>query len=511
VLEAQPTPGGAVRSGELTGQPGFVHDWFSAFYPLGVASPAIRALDLDRFGLRWRRAPLVVSHPTRDGTCASISQDLDATCASFDAFSPGDGDGWRRLYGLWERVGDDVVDALLGAPFPPLLAGTRIAGKLRRDIMRFLRFAVLPVRRLGQETFAGDGGRRMLAGNALHADLAPEYAGSGIYAWVLCCLAQQWGWPVPEGGAGKLTDALVRRLEAAGGRIELNARVSSVVVRRGRAVGVRVEGGRDVTARRAVLADVAAPPLFLDLVGEEHLPARMLDDLEKFEYDAATFKLDWALDGPIPWSHPEARRAGTLHLAEGVDALTVWGGELARKLVPAHPFMLFGQYSFFDETRSPPGAETAWAYTHVPHDVAGDAGGDGITGTWDERETEAMVERMEAQVEALAPGFRSLIRARHVFTPRTFAEDDENLQGGALNGGTAQIHQQLVFRPTPGTGRPETPVRGLYLASASAHPGGGVHGACGANAARAALRWHAAKRTAVAVGGAGAAAAALRR
>jgi phytoene dehydrogenase-like protein len=511
VLEAQPTPGGAVRSSELTGQPGFVHDWFSAFYPLGVASPAMRALDLERHGLRWRRAPLVVAHPTRDGTSVAISQDIDETAASFERFAPGDGDRWRRLYARWEHVGGDVVDALLGGPFPPLRAAGRMGAKLNRDLLRFLRFGLLPARTLAQEEFRGDGAARMLAGNALHADFAPESAGSGIYAWVLCSLAQQHGWPVPEGGAGSLTAALVRRLEAAGGRVEPGARVESIAVRRGRAIGVRVDGGRDVAARRAVLADVAAPALFLGLLGSDHLPARMLDDLRRFEFDAGTVKVDWALDGPIPWSHPEARRAGTLHLGEGVDGLTVWAGELARKLVPSEPFMLAGQYSMTDPTRQPAGAETAWAYTHVPQRVAGDAGGDGITGAWDERETDAIAARMEAQIEALAPGFQSLVRARHVFTPRTFAESDDNLRGGALNGGTAQIHQQLVFRPTPGSGRPETPVRGLFLASASAHPGGGVHGACGANAARAALKWHAAKRTAVAVGAIGAAGLRLKR
>ncbi|MEA2450216.1 MAG: hypothetical protein QOG63_2148, partial [Thermoleophilaceae bacterium] len=166
--------------------------------------------------------------------------------------------------------------------------------------------------------------------------------------------------------------------------------------------------------------------------------------------------------------------------------------------------------SMTDPTRQPDGRETAWAYTHVPQKIRGDAGDDGITGSWDERETGAMAARMEAQIEALAPGFRSLVRARHVFTPRSFGDEDENLVNGALNGGTAQIHQQLVFRPTSGLGRPETPIRALYLASASAHPGGGVHGACGANAARAAIRWHQAKRTAVAVGAGALAAARLR-
>jgi phytoene dehydrogenase-like protein len=511
VLEAQPVAGGAVRSSELTGRPGFTHDWFSAFYPLGVAGPAMRSLELDRYGLRWRRSPLVVAHPTRDGSCISISRDVDETAESFERFARGDGDRWRELYGLWERVGDDVIGALLGGPFPPVRAGGRLAAALRRDLVRFVRFGLLPARRMAEEWFEGDGAARMLAGNALHADFAPESAGSGIYGWVLASLAQQCGWPVPEGGAGELTAALVRRLEAHGGKVVTGARVNEVVVRRGRAVAVRTADGREVDARRGVLADVAAPELFLSLVGEQHLPPRTVDDLKRFEFDAATVKVDWALDGPIPWVHEDARRAGTLHLAEGIDALTLHSSELARKLVPSHPFLLFGQYSMTDPTRQPDGAETAWAYTHVPQRVRGDAGGDGIGGTWDERETAAMAARIEDQIETLAPGFRDLVRARHVFTPRTFGGHDENLVSGALNGGTAQIHQQLIFRPTAGLGRPETPIRGLYLASASAHPGGGVHGACGANAARAAIKWHQAKRFGVAVGATAATAAALRR
>jgi phytoene dehydrogenase-like protein len=168
--------------------------------------------------------------------------------------------------------------------------------------------------------------------------------------------------------------------------------------------------------------------------------------------------------------------------------LTVHSGELARGLIPSRPFLLLGQYSMVDSSRAPAGCETAWAYTHTPQAPLGDAGPDGLTGSWSSAETEVFVARMEDQVEELAPGFKSLIRARHVFTPRTFPQANENLVGGALNGGTAQLHQQLIWRPATGLGRPETPVRGLYLGSASAHPGGGVHGACGANAARAALK-----------------------
>jgi phytoene dehydrogenase-like protein len=197
-------------------------------------------------------------------------------------------------------------------------------------------------------------------------------------------------------------------------------------------------------------------------------------------------KVDWTLDGPIPWASERARAAGTVHVADGVDALTVHASEMARNLIPADPYLVLGQYGSFDASRAPAGKETAWAYTHVPQKITGDARGE-LTGSWDERESAAFADRVEEQVEQLAPGFRSLIRGRHVFTPRTLEEANRNLVNGALNGGTAQIQQQLVFRPTPSLARPETPVDGLFLGSSSAHPGGGVHGGPGANAAAAAL------------------------
>lgn len=354
------------------------------------------------------------------------------------------------------------------------------------DLWRFLRFSMLPVRRLAEEEFEGAGGGRLLAGNALHADLTPESAAGGMYGWLLCSLGQQLGYPFPEGGAGELTGALVRRLEARGGAVECDSRVTRVLVRGRRAVGVATADGREVDAGRAVVADVGAPALYLDLVERGHLPDRLLGDMRRFQYDNSTVKVDWALDAPVPWAAEEARRAGTVHVTEGMDALTVHAGEMARGLIPGRPFLVFGQYSMGDPTRAPEGRETAWAYTHVPQRIVGDAGGD-LTGSWDERETDAYLRRIEDQVEALAPGFGDLVRGRHVFTPPRMEAADANLSGGAVNGGTAQVHQQVIFRPVSGTGRPETPLKGLFLASASAHPGGGVHGAAGANAARAAL------------------------
>ena len=509
VLEAQPEPGGAVRTRELI-EPGFRNDMFSAFYPLAAFSPVIRELDLERHGLRWRRSPVAAAHPAVDGRCALLSTSLDETAASLDAFAPGDGDAWRELYAYWERVGPRFAEALL-RPFPPVQAGARLVAALGpRGVNEFLRFAILPVRRLAEERFNGEGGGWLLAGNALHADFTPESAGGGLFGWLLTSLGQQLGYPVPEGGAGRLTDALVRRLAAAGGDLQCGRRVAQIIVENGRATGVRTQDGEEVVARRAVLADVGAPALYQELLRDASLPAGVLRNLSRFQYDNATVKVDWTLDAPIPWNADGARRAGTVHVGGDMDAHSDVTGQLVRGLIPARPLLVMGQYSMTDPTRSPAGTETAWAYTHVPQRARGDAGGE-LSGAWDERETEVFTGRMEDEVERLAPGFRALIRGRHVFNPHTMQAADENLVHGAVNGGTAQIHQQLVFRPTPGLGRAETPVRGLYLASASAHPGGGVHGAAGANAARAALNSGRARRAAAGLAAAALAGAALAR
>lgn len=515
VLEANDGPGGAVRTAEVTA-PGFRNDLFSAFYPLGVASPVLRALDLERHGLEWRQAPLVVAHPTPDGPTALLSTDEDTTAASLDRFAAGDGDGWRRLYALWEQVGTELLEALL-RPFPPILPGARLAAALGpARALPFARLALQTVRRLAAEEFRGDGGGLLLAGCALHTDLSPESTGGGLFGWLLGGLGQQVGFPVPAGGAQSLTDALVRRLVERGGRIECGVRVTGIEVRGGRAVAAVGVDGTRYDARRAVLADVGAPALYSHLVAAEHLPGRLLEDVRRFEYGSGTVKVDWALDGPIPWLDPDVGRAGTVHLADSLDELSEMSGQLTRGLLPAQPFLVMGQMTTADPSRSPAGTESAWAYAHVPRETKGDAGGDGLAGTWDEAETGRFVARMEARIERMAPGFGDRILARHVFTPPTFEEADANLVGGDINGGTAQLHQQLVFRPVPGLGRPETPIDRLFLASASAHPGGGVHGACGANAARAAIGRDRRPRRLVAAGaslalGAGAARAVRRR
>jgi phytoene dehydrogenase-like protein len=488
VCEEQPTPGGGVRSGEVTA-PGFVHDLYSAFYPLTPASRYIRPLELESYGLQWRAARGVVAHPHADGRCALLSLDLEETCASLEAFAPGDGDAWRRLFGLWRRAGPHLVGALL-TPLPPLRpAGGLLRALGPRGLVDFARLSLLPARRLAEETFSGEGGGWLLAGNALHADLTPDSSGGGLFGLVLCGLGQQHGYPVAAGGSGAITAALVERLRVHGGELHLETPIERIEVRAGRATAALAADGRRFAAKRAILADCGAPALYLEMLPPEAVPERARQALRRYQYDNSTFKVNWALRAPIPWSAEDARRASTVHVADGMNGLSRATVQLAEQGIPEHPFLVLGQYSMVDASRAPAGAETAWAYTHVPQQPRWDGGGE-LRGEWAGDDTERFADRIEAEVERLAPGFRSLIVERHLQTPLSLEANNRNLVGGAINGGTAQLYQQAIFRPLPGLGRPTTPVRGLYLASSSAHPGGGLHGGPGGNAATTALRQH---------------------
>jgi phytoene dehydrogenase-like protein len=492
VLEEQSEPGGAVRSGQST-VPGFEHDMFSAFYPFAVASPAIQQLQPEQWGVSWRRAPLAVAHPTAEGPTAVLSTDLAETAASLDEFAPGDGAAWKRLYRMWEQIEDPFMDAFT-TPLPPVRSTARLLGRLRLlGTLELARNALIPVRRFADENFDGPGGGLLLAGNALHADMTPEMPGSALFGLILCGIGQHHGFPVPEGGAGRLTGALVRRLIASSGEVRCASRVTQILVRDGRARGVRLDSGEEILARVAVLADVGAPQLYGELLHPRDTPARLVRQLPRFQYDNSTIKVDWALSGPIPWTSEPVRRAGTVHVAESLDFLSQTTGDLERQIIPERPFLILGQYSMTDPSRSPPGTETAWAYTHVPQSVKSDARGE-LSGVWDEAELANYANRIETEIERLAPGFRNLILGRCIYGPRELETSNRNLVGGAINGGTAKFHQQLIFRPLPGTGRPETGIAGLLLASASAHPGGGVHGAPGAIAANVLLRRHRLRR-----------------
>jgi phytoene dehydrogenase-like protein len=475
VLEEQPRAGGAIFS-DRSLHPEFVTDWFSAFYPLGAASPVLSALDLDRCGLRWSHAPAVLAHVLPDDRCALMSRDVTATAASLERFGAGDGAAWIGLVEQFEQMREPFLNALF-TPFPPVRAGLSLArGMGVAELLRFARFALQPVRRAGEELFAGEGGPLLLAGNALHTDLPPEASAGAVYGWLLAMLGQTVGFPVPVGGSSGIVDALITRLRAAGGDVRLGVPVRRLDIVGGKVRGLHTADGERI-ATRTVLADVAAPFLFEQLIGPAHLPARLVDDLERFQWDSPTMKIDWALSAPIPWTAAEARQAGTVHLGADMNGLTRYAADLATRRLPRDPFLLLGQMTTSDPSRSPVGTESAWAYTHVPEGMQYPA--DVVA---------EHVERVESVIEARAPGFISSVIARRVQSPSDLQAADGSLVGGAVGGGTANIHQQLFFRPVPGLGRPETPVDGVYLASSGAHPGGGVHGAPGANAARAALR-----------------------
>ncbi|QBR93309.1 phytoene desaturase family protein [Nocardioides euryhalodurans] len=486
VLEAQEEVGGAVKS-DRSLHADFVHDTFSAFYPLAATSPTIRSFDLEQHGLRWTQAPAVLGHPRPNAPWALLHPDRDATAKLFDEEAPGDGQAWLDLCAEWDRVGEHLVGALL-TPFPPLRHATGLLTRLRSvGGLDFLRTLLEPAVSLGGSRFRGEAPRLLLAGNAAHADIPLDGAGSGLMGLLLSMLGQTVGFPVPVGGAGKLTQALARRIESRGGEIRCSSPVTKVVTRSRTAVGVEVGGETYVAAGRAIIADVLATRLYGDLVAADQLPPRLLRAMQRFRLDAATVKVDWALSSPVPWEVAPLCAPGAVHIADSVSEMAESMSQVAAGAVPAHPFLLAGQMSVADPTRSPAGTEALWAYTHVPQNVTRDAGDSGIRGAWDHTDRERMADRMQARLERFAPGLAQCIVARRVLGPRELEEMNANLQGGSINGGTAQLHQQLVFRPVPGHGRAETPVRGLYLGSASAHPGGGVHGAPGMNAARAAL------------------------
>jgi phytoene dehydrogenase-like protein len=476
VLEAAEHPGGAVRSASDHPAPGYTADLFSAFYPLAAASPVVRGMRLEDHGLRWVHAPAVLAHAMDDGRAVVLSRDLDETAASVEEFGAGDGQAWRRWVALWQEIEQPALDALLH-PFPPVRPALSMARRLgAARALRLARTAVLPARRFAREEFRGEGAALLIAGNAMHTDLTPESAGSAVFGLLLAMLGQRHGFPVPEGGSGALTDALVSRLRDRGGVIRCSAPVTSVVLGASVVEGVELASGDRIRARRAVLADVPAPHLYQSMVGTAAVSPRLRDDLDRFDWDNATVKLNWATSDPIPWRSADVGRAGTVHLGGGFDDLSRCGADLATGTVPARPFVLLGQMTTTDPTRSPAGTEAVWAYAHLPRGAGSSP-----------EAVDDFVRRIEDEVERHAPGFRDTVVARSVQSSADLEAADPSLDGGSLNGGTAAIHQQLVFRPTPGLGRPDTPFPGLFLASASAHPGGGVHGACGANAARAAL------------------------
>jgi phytoene dehydrogenase-like protein len=437
VFEANDTVGGGVRSAELT-LPGFVHDVCSAIHPLAKASPCFAELPLRDHGLELVQPPAPLAHPLDDGSAVLLERSVDDTAAGLGP----DADAYRALMAPLVQRADGLQPFLLGhRPIP------------RRPILA-ARFAIVALRSaVGlADRFKGERAKALLAGLTAHSiqDLyRPPTASFGL---VLALFAHRHGWPLVRGGSQQLADSLASYLRSLGGEIRLGMRVDSV---------------DQLPASKTRMLDVT-PRQLLRLAGHR-LPGRYIRALRRFRYGPGVFKVDWALDGAVPWTAPDCRRAATVHvggtLAEiAASEAAVWRGE-----EPERPFVLAAQQSLFDETRAPDGKHTLWAYCHVPNGSRAD-----------------MTERIEAQIERFAPGFGQLILGRSSRGPAAIERDNENYVGGDINGGVQDL-RQLYTRPVPRLNPYSTPVEGLYLCSSSTPPGGGVHGMCGYWAARSAL------------------------
>jgi phytoene dehydrogenase-like protein len=471
ILDASPHLGGAVATAELT-LPGFRHDIFSAVYPAGAASPVFARMPLARYGLRWVEPPIAMAHPFLDGRAAILARDLNQTVDALDRLTPGDGQAWRAFITPYLKHGAALRQTLLSG-FPPLAGGLRLLAGLRVDgALEFARLLLLSAEASAAERLRGDAVTAWLYGAAMHADVPPWEAGSAIAAFYLLFLGHLVGWPSPEGGAGSLAAALAGYLAHLGGETWPNTAVARVIVVHGRVTGIITEAGKTIHAP-IVIGDLT-PHGLIRLAGHA-LPADYITRLARFRYGPATFKVDWALDRPVPWIAEMVQSAGTVHVGGATTDLTAALMQQRAGILPDHPFLLVGQQSLADPTRAPAGKQTAWAYTHVPKDI-----------NWN-RETERFTERIEAQIERFAPGFRDRILARHIITPPDFTRRNQNLVNGDVGGGSSAL-DQLIFRPIPSLSPYRTPVRGLYLGSASTFPGAGVNGIAGDAAARRALR-----------------------
>jgi phytoene dehydrogenase-like protein len=436
VLEAEEGIGGGTRSGALT-LPGFIHDVCSAVHPMAVVSPFLRTLPLHQHGLEWIYPPYPLAHPFDGGTSAILDHCIESTCQALGV----DGNGYRRLVGplaaQWSLLEEDLLGPIRIPSHPLVMA-------------RFGIKAVQPARLLARLSFKSESARALFAGLAAHSVLPLESWGTSAIGLVLAAVAHVKGWPIPKGGSQRIADALASYLRSLGGDI---------------VTGVRVRSRKDLPPSRIVLCDLS-PRGLLHIAGET-LPTSYCRALAGYRYGPGVFKVDWALRGPIPWTAPQCARAGTVHLGGTMSEIArsereSWSDEIAQR-----PFVLLAQPSLFDPSRAPASCHTAWAYCHVPSGSDFD-----------------MTDRLEAQVERFAPGFRELILARSTRSPALLERENSNLVGGDITGG-ANLLRQLLLRPT--LRLYTTPVTGLFLCSASTPPGGGVHGMCGYHAAMRAL------------------------
>jgi len=437
VYEANDEIGGGARSTPLT-LPGFVHDVCSAVYPLAVASPVFRKLPLGRYGLEFVEPSAALAHPFDDGTAILLKRSLAQTSSQLGS----DGEKYQKLMQPvvenWQKLSGDLLGPLRVPHHPFALA-------------RFGLSAIRSAEALIRSRFDEDRTRAFWAGLAAHSSLSLDQLGSAAFGLVLGVLGHTAGWPILRGGAQSISDALSSCLRELGGEI---------------ITGVRIRSLRDLPPARCLLLDLT-PRQVVEIIGED-LPRRFAAKLMNYRYGPGAFKMDWALNGPVPWKARECHEAATVHLGATFQEIldserAVWGAS-----VNCRPFVLVCQPSLFDSSRAPAGKHTLWAYCHVPNSSSTDVS-DGI----------------EDQIERFAPGFRQLVLARHSMSPKQLENHNANLVGGDINGG-AQNLRQMFTRPTIRTYA--TPLKGIYICSSSTPPGGGVHGLCGYHAARLALR-----------------------
>ncbi|HVA85351.1 MAG TPA: NAD(P)/FAD-dependent oxidoreductase [Candidatus Saccharimonadales bacterium] len=446
VYEAAATPGGGIRSAALT-LPGYVHDVCSTIHGVALASPFFRTVDLASRGVTWIQPDAPAAHPLDDGRAAILERDVHSTANGLDALTGSDGRAWRRLFGPLVASAERLLPELLG----PVVHVPRRRGVL--PLMRFGPRALLSARLLATTTFRDEPARALFGGLAAHSMVALDRAATASFGLVLGTVAHAYGWPMARGGSGTVADALVAELRSLGGEVVTGRRIASLA---------------DLPPARAIVLDVT--PHQVVAIGGDRLPAGYRRRLDRFRYGPGVFKLDWALDGPIPWKNASVARAATVHLGGRLDEIRSAEADVAAGRHPDRPYVILVQHSRFDPTRAPAGKHTAWAYCHVPNDSSVD-----------------MTHRIESQIERFAPGFRELVLARSRRDSRAVQAYDENAVGGDINGGIQDL-RQLIFRPTPGLDPYATPVRGLYLCSSSTPPGGGVHGMSGFHAAQSVLR-----------------------
>jgi phytoene dehydrogenase-like protein len=437
IFEAQDTIGGSARTAELT-LPGFLHDICSAIHPLAAASPCFTRMPLSKYGLDWIFSPAAVAHPLDDGTAVVLERSVEDTASGLGRDGPAYFRLMRPLVEFWPMLKSEIL-----GPFRVPKHPFRMA--------RFGRHALRAATSLAHSRFRGERARSLFAGIAAHSVLPLETRPSAAVGLVLGIAGHAGGWPFPRGGSRTIVTALAAYFESLGGLIRTGARVDALA---------------ELPPVRAVLCDIT-PRQLLKLAAPE-LPASFQKKLAGYRYGPGVFKLDWALDGPIPWRAPECSRAATVHVGGSLEEIAFaerepWEGRCAER-----PFVLVAQQSLFDPSRAPSGKHTGWAYCHVPNGSTTD-----------------MTERIERQIERFAPGFRDRILARHKLATADLERRNANLVGGDINGGVQDL-RQLFTRPTIRTYA--TPRKGLYLCSASTPPGGGVHGMCGYFGALAALK-----------------------